>query len=264
MKQLSAVIISYNEEEKIETMLRSVKPVADEIVVMDAFSSDATPEICRRYTDRFLQRTWQGYRNQKQCVTEQASHDWVLSLDSDEAVSPELGKELLSWKQKNENGHRGYYLPRKTLFLGRWIQHTTWYPDWQLRLFRRSCGRWEGGRIHESFRVLGPTGRFQSHLYHYSYATLSEYLHQLETFSSLAAADYLDQGVKARWAHLLLHPPAVWGKNYLLRLGFLDGVPGLAVSTLSAISTFFKFLTLWELERRRTKEQKNKRGKERE
>ena len=256
MKELSAVIISYNEEKKIETTLRSVKPVADEIVVMDAFSSDSTPEICRHYTDRFLQRPWQGYRKQKQCATEQASYDWVLSLDGDEEVSPELGKELLSWKEKDDHHHEGYYLPRKTFFLGRWIQHTTWYPDWQLRLFRPSCGRWEGGRIHESFRASGPTGRFRGHLYHYSYTSLSEYLNQLEQFSNLAAADYFDLGVKTRWAHLFLYPPAVWCKNYFLRLGFLDGVPGLAVSTLSAVSTFFKFLKLWELQRERANERK--------
>ena len=162
--------------------MRSVKPVADEIVVMDAFSSDSTPEICRHYTDRFLQRPWQGYRKQKQYATEQASHDWVLSLDSDEEVSPELGKELLSWKEKDED-HRceGYYLPRKTFFLGRWIQHTTWYPDWQLRLFRpilRPLGGRKNPRVLWSLR--SPQEDFESHLYHYSYASLSEYLDQLE------------------------------------------------------------------------------------
>ena len=262
MKKLSAVIISYNEEEKIERALLSVRDVVDEIVVVDSFSVDATPEICRRHADRVVQRTWKGYRDQKQCATDQASHDWVLSLDADEVVSRELGSELLKWKQTTEENCKGYYLPRKTFFLGRWIQHTTWYPDWQLRLFLRSCGRWEGGRIHESFRVWGSTGKFHGHLYHHTYRSLSEYMQQLETFSHLAAADYDDRGVKARFGHLLIYPPAIFFKNYILRLGFLDGVPGLAVSALSAVSTSLKFLRLWEMQLQRAKNQENNSGKE--
>lgn len=249
MKTVSAVIITCNEEKKIEAALRSVRSVADEIVVVDSFSTDRTTDICRRYTERVLQKGWQGYRQQKQFATDAATHDWVLSLDADEAVSPELERELLMWKQRQEDTYQGYCLARKTFFMGRWIEHTTWYPDWQLRLFRRSCGRWQGGRVHESFQLAGLAGKFRHHLYHYTYSNLSEYLSQLEIFSSLAAADYYDRGVRATMSRLLFYPPIVFLKNYFLKLGFLDGIPGLVVSMLSALSTAIKFLKLWELQR---------------
>ena len=248
MNKVSAVLISFNEEEKIEATLKSLRGVSDEIIVVDSFSTDATETICRRYVDQFLQRVWEGYRSQKQFATQQATHDWVLSLDADEVLSPDLQEEIGRWKEAAEDGVNGYFLPRKTYFLGRWIEHTTWYPDWQLRLFRRSKGEWKGGRVHESFKVTGRIARLKGELYHFTYTSLKEYLVQLERFSSLSAADYYDRGLRARPFHLILHPPLVFLKNYFLRLGFLDGVPGLAASGLSATSTFFKYLKLWELQ----------------
>jgi glycosyltransferase involved in cell wall biosynthesis len=247
MKKISAVLITYNEEEKVQRALRSLEPVCDEIVVVDSYSSDGTVETCRHYTDRVLLKTWEGYCGQKQFATDQASHDWILSLDGDEMLSPQLAQELLEWKAKGSS-RKGYYLPRKTFFMGRWIEHTTWYPDWQLRLFRKDSGRWEGRRVHESVKVTGPTGRFKGQIYHHTYASFSEYLEQLEHFSSLAAQDHFDGGGRAGWTHFLIHPPAIFVKNYLLRRGFLDGMPGLAVSFLAAVSTLFKYLKLWEFQ----------------
>lgn len=247
MKKISAVLITFNEEEKIQRALRSLKPVSDEIIVVDSYSLDGTVETCRRYTDRVFSRAWEGYREQKQFATDQASHDWILSLDGDEMLSPQLTQELLEWKEEGCSC-RGYYLPRKTFFMGRWIEHTTWYPDCQLRLFEKSSGRWEGGRIHESVKVTGPTGQFKGEIYHHTYASFSEYLEQLERFSTLTARDHFDRGDRARWAHFLLHPPTIFLKNYLIRWGFLDGMPGLAVSLLAAVSTLFKYLKLWEIQ----------------
>jgi glycosyltransferase involved in cell wall biosynthesis len=247
VKKLSAVLITYNEEEKIQRALRSLEPVSDEIIVVDSYSSDGTVEICRHYTDRVLLRAWEGYRKQKQFATDQANHDWILSLDGDEMLSPQLTQELLEWKEE-ESSRKGYYLPRQTFFMGRWIEHTTWYPDWQLRLFEKSFGRWEGGRVHESVKVTGLTGKFKGQIYHHTYASFSEYLEQLERFSALAAQDQFDRGVRARWDHLLLYPPLIFLKNYLLCRGFLDGMPGLAVSALAAVSTLFKYLKLWEIQ----------------
>jgi hypothetical protein len=134
--------------------------------------------------------------------------------------------------------------------MGRWIEHTTWYPDWQLRLFRRSAGHWEGGRVHESFKVSGSVDRFQGHLYHYTYSNLSEFLQQLDHFSTLAAADLFDRGIRANLYHIVANPPLVFLKNYLLRRGFKDGRQGLIVSMLSSASTLFKYLKLWELQHR--------------
>ena len=247
MNQISAVVITCNEEEKIERALLSLQNVSDEIVVVDSYSTDSTLRICHQYTDRLIQRSWEGYRAQKQFAAEQASHEWILSLDADEILSPELVREILRWK-KEHSTYRGYLLPRKTFFMGRWITHTTWYPDWQLRLFQRSSGRWKGGRVHESFRVNGPTGRFKGQIYHHTYSSFSEYLQQLENFSTLAAQDYFDGGKRATWLQLCFYPSAIFLKNYFLRLGFLDGMPGLFVSALASVSTLFKYLKLWELQ----------------
>jgi glycosyltransferase involved in cell wall biosynthesis len=249
VRKLSCVIVCYNEEEKIQATLEGLRDVCDEILVVDSFSTDATVEICRQYTERVIQRSWNGYRDQKQYATEQAIHDWVLSLDADEELSQELRAELLQWKESGGNHCNGYFIPRLAFFMGRWIKHTTWYPDWQLRLFRKSCGRWEGGRVHEAFKVHGPKGKFAGHLYHYTYSSISEYLEQLERFSSLAAKDYDDSGKRARVRHLLIDPKLVFFKNYIIRKGFMDGVPGLVVSLLAAASTFFKYLKLWEIQR---------------
>ena len=250
MKKISGVVISFNEEDKIAKPLSSLQAVSNEIVVVDSFSSDQTEKICRRYTDRFLKRKWSGYRDQKEFATLQASFDWVLSLDADEVLSAELQEEICRWKVAAEERIDGYYIGRKTFFMGRWIKHTTWYPDWQMRLFRKSAGCWEGRRVHESFRLGGPTGYLSGSLEHYTYATMSEYLQQLDRFSSLAAADYQVSGVKAGMGRLFFYPPMVFFVNYFLRRGFQDGLPGLTVSTLSAISTFFKYLKLWEIQLR--------------
>lgn len=244
------MIISFNEEEKIEKALNSLQSVADEIVVVDSFSQDATPEICHRYTDRVFQRRWQGFRSQKEFATDRASYDWVLSLDADEVLGDALREEILEWKQADHTC-LGYYLPRKTFFMGRWIKHTTWYPDWQLRLFRKSCGCWVGGRVHEAFRIKGLTARFRGDIHHYTYASLSEYLEQLKVFSTLCASDYWDRGRRAHLVQLLFYPPAVFLNNYFLKLGVLDGRPGLVVSLLGSVSALFKYLKLWELQRKK-------------
>ncbi|HSR51837.1 MAG TPA: glycosyltransferase family 2 protein [Acidobacteriota bacterium] len=258
MKKISAVLISFNEEEKIEDALSSLRGIADEIIVVDSFSSDRTPEICRRFTEHVIQREWPGYRAQKQFATDQASHPWVLSLDCDERLSADLRSELRDWKRRPEGPEKGYAIPRQTYFMGRWIRHTTWYPDLQMRLFRPDSGRWRGGRVHESFRLKNGTvqGRLGGHILHFTYSDLSEYLGQLDRFSSLAAADYLDRGKGVGPLRVALTPPLVFLKNYILRRGFLDGRAGLAVSFLSAVSVLFKHLKLWELRGRGPKKQR--------
>jgi glycosyltransferase involved in cell wall biosynthesis len=245
LKRISAVVITCNEEEKIDRALASLRDVVDEIVVVDSGSQDRTVEISRRFTDRVVHRPWQGSRLQKQFATDQASCEWVLSVDADEVVSPELGEEISQWRTEPTDCD-GYWIPRMTFFLGRWIEHTDWYPDWQLRLFRKTAGAWEGGRVHESFRLQGHAGRLRGHLHHYTYTSVSEYLWQLDRFSGLAAADLFDRGERAVFVRLLIAPPLVFLRNYVLKRGFLDGTPGLAVSVLSAVSTFFKHLRLWE------------------
>lgn len=248
MKKLSGALISYNEQAKIAAALKSLQGVCDEIVVVDSLSTDATPEICEAYGCRLILQSWRGYAQQKQIATEQTSNDWVFSLDADEEVSQELRDELLDWKRDAEPSVDGFFIPRMAQFMGRWIKHTTWYPDFQLRLFRKSCGRWQGGRVHESFKLMNEPGRMKGHILHYSYSSISEYLVQLERFTSLAAADNFDQGRRAGIFHLTLYPGLVFAKNLLLKRGFCDGIPGLIVSVLAATSTFFKYVRLRELQ----------------
>lgn len=248
MKNLSAVLITWNEERKITEALQSLAGLCEEIVIVDSFSHDSTVEICRKFTDRVLQREWGGYREQKQFATDQARYQWVLSLDADEAVSQELAREIRAWKQDDSDSCDGYLIPRKTWFLKRWIEHTTWYPDRQLRLFRKTAGKWQGGRVHEAFKISSPPGRFSGHIFHYTYESVSEYLVQLDRFSSLAAADSFDSGRRAGFFSMAFQPPMVFLKNYLLHSGFRDGIAGLAVSIMAGASSFFKLLKLWELQ----------------
>jgi glycosyltransferase involved in cell wall biosynthesis len=255
LNQISAVIICCNEEAKIERALRSLNGIADEIVVVDSGSRDRTLDICRRYTSRIFEQDWQGYRAQKQYATEKANHDWVLSVDADEELSTALRTELRDWKASSAQ-YEGYSMPRKACFMGRWIEHTTWYPDRQVRLFRKASGGWEGGRVHESFRVVGPVGQLNGELYHYTYSNLGEYLNQLGRFSALAAADLNDRGKSAPLLHALVDPPFVFLKNYILKRGFLDGTPGLIISLISSVSILFKYLMLWEIRRFRQEDQK--------
>jgi len=247
LKKLSVTLITFNESTKVERALKSIAPLADEIVVVDSFSTDKTEEICRKYTEQFLKRDWPGYRDQKNFALNQATHEWVLSIDADEVISPALLVELLAWKH-SEKEHSGYLMPRRTFFMGQWIYHTTWYPDWQLRLFRKSEASWVGGRVHESVRVVGSVQRMENVIEHYTYSDISEYLAQLQNFTDLSARDYFDQGRRAHLSNLVLNPAVEFTRNYFLCRGFLDGVAGLVVSCLAAVSVFFKFLKLWELQ----------------
>ena len=243
---VSAVLITRNEQENIEDAIRSVS-WACEVVVVDAFSSDATVQICRRSGARVVQREWKGYVEQKNFAVSQASLDWVLSLDADERVSDALRDEVL---QLQEKGFGGYRIPRRTFFLNQWIQRTSWSPDYQLRLFDRRRGRWHGGRLHESVRVEGRVGRLHSLLLHYSYRSVSDFLLRLDQYSQLAAQDCYERGRRTRSCHLLIGPLAAFFKSYVLKRGFRDGLAGLAVSGLGGASIFFRYLKLLELERR--------------
>lgn len=249
MKKLSVAMIACNEEEKIGRALKSLKEIADEIVVVDSGSNDRTPEICGENKARVVREPWKGYRDQKQLATDLTRYQWVLSLDADEEISPLLKEEIIEWKKSGPSENDGYLIPRMTRFMDRWITHTTWYPDRQLRLFRKDRGRWEGLNIHEGFHCRGKTAVMSGHIYHYTYSDISEYLTQLERFSGLAAKDHLARGKKTGMPRLLLSPPLVFLKNYFLKAGFKDGRAGFVVSCLSAISTFFKLLRAEELRR---------------
>lgn len=243
---VSAVLITLNEEANVEEAIRSVA-WASEVIVIDAFSADATAEICRRCGARVIQREWKGYVDQKNFALSQAARPWVLSLDADERVPPQLRDEICSLP---EAGPAGYRIPRRTFFLNQWIEHTSWSPDYQVRLFDRTRGRWSGGRLHESVQVDGALGQLSSPLLHYSYRSVSDFLQRLDRYSRLAAEDCYERGHRARVHHLLLQPLTAFVKSYFVKSGFRDGLAGLSVSGLAGISVFFRYLKLLEMERR--------------
>ena len=247
MKTISAVLITHNEEHNIREAIESVLWL-DEIVVVDSLSTDRTIEIAREYTTRVFQRPWPGYVEQKNFATGQASHDWIFSLDADERISPLLKKEIEEWRRSNDERFKGFLIPRKSFFLGRWITHTSWYPDEKLRLYHRQYGHWAGGRVHESVLLSSPPGRFKGELLHYSYRCISDFIRRLERYSTLAAEDHFERGTRVTLATLILNPFFNFVKNYFLKQGFRDGFPGLVVSILSAVSAFFKYVKLWELQ----------------
>jgi glycosyltransferase involved in cell wall biosynthesis len=247
MHPISAALITHNEERNIAEALESLS-WADEIVVVDSGSVDATLEICRRFTDKIFHREWTGYVDQKNFAAAQARNDWIFSLDADERVSPELSAEISELAQKDFHSS-GYRIPRVAVFWGRWIKHGDWYPDYQLRLFNRKHGKWEGGRVHESVKIHGKPGFLSGEIHHFTYRSLSDYLKRLETYSSLAALDYHERGKRSTVVDLLAKPFAAFIKAYVLKRGFLDGTPGFAVCVMGSVSVFFKYAKLYELKR---------------
>ena len=195
MEALTATVITRDEEANIGEALERLR-FADELLVVDSGSTDRTLEICRRYTDRILHRDWTGFVDQKNFAVDSASHDWILSLDADERPSGRLEAEIRALRASGFS-RPGYRIPRVAYFMGRWIRHGDWYPDYQLRLFDRRRGRWHGGRVHESVRIDGSPGYLNGEIEHFTYRTLSDYLKRLEAYSSLAAADYHARGRRA-------------------------------------------------------------------
>jgi glycosyltransferase involved in cell wall biosynthesis len=245
---ISICIICFNEEVNIRRCLESSK-WADEIIVVDSMSQDNTVQIARAYTDTLYQKTWSGYVNQKNFALSKAACDWVFSLDADEEISEELRDEIQE-EIKKEYAPAGYTVPRLSFYQGRWVKHSGFYPDRQLRLFQRAKGSWVGKRVHERVQVNGPVGRLTNNLLHYPYnGTISGQLHAIDAFSSLLAQNLYEQGKHYSPLLLLLRPPFKFIEVYLLRFGFLDGVAGFIIALSSAYAVFVRYVKLRELER---------------
>ena len=244
MLELSVVIITKNEAENISTALESVR-WADDLVVVDSGSTDDTLSIARQFTDRVVTHEWEGYGAQKNFATGLAAHNWVLSLDADERLSPGLAHEIQTLLAGTPTA-RGYRIPRVTWYLGRWIRTTDWYPDHQLRLYDRRVARWGDRRVHESASVDGPVGRLHGDIEHYAYRDVAHHLATIDRYTTLAASQMLADGRRAGLLDLVAHPPLAFLRNYFARLGLRDGVPGLIVSSLNTYYVFLKFVKLWE------------------
>ena len=245
---ISAVLITKNEEANIERALRSVS-FADEVIVLDGESSDRTAGICREAGARVEVKEWSGFVAQKNAAAQLATCDWILSIDADEQVTPEMQAEV-ERAVASPGGCIGFFVPRKNHYLGRWIKHCGWYPDFQLRLWRRGRGSWVGGRVHERVEVDGPTGRLKAALNHFSYTSIAGHLERINRYSELIAMDKLDRGEKAGLLGLMFAAPWHFFRLYILRGGILDGLHGLVVSAMGAHYAFLKKAKLWELRRR--------------
>jgi glycosyltransferase involved in cell wall biosynthesis len=241
--QLSVTVITHNEAAHIEACLASVA-WADERLVVDSWSTDDTARLAREAGARVIERDWPGYAAQKNFAAGEAAHDWILSLDADERVTPALGQAIRDLLV-GEPAAAGYRVPRVAWHLGRWIRTTDWYPDYQLRLYDRRRASWKARRVHESVSAQGPVAYLKEELQHYSFRDLSDQAARLDRYSTLAADDMHDAGRRAGVADLVLHPPAAFLRNYVLRRGFADGVPGLIISAMNAHYVFLKFAKLW-------------------
>lgn len=245
MQKLSVTIITRDEAANIAAALESVA-WADEIIVVDAESRDATVEIARRYTDKVTVRAWPGYAAQKNFAAGLASHDWILSLDADERITPPLAGEITSLLAATP-AEAGYRIPRVTFHLGRWIRSTDWYPDRQLRLYDRRRAEWQGRHVHESVRANGPVGRLTGEIQHFAYRDVAHHLQTMDRYTTLAARQMFENGRRAGWLDVLVRPRLVFFRNYILRGGFRDGMPGLIISAMNSYYVGLKFAKLWEL-----------------
>jgi glycosyltransferase involved in cell wall biosynthesis len=244
---VSVTIITLNEADHIADAIRSAA-WADEVIVIDSGSTDGTVDLARQAGARVECRTWTGWIDQKNFAAGLAAHDWIFSLDADERITPALAEEVRA-TLRADPPVRGYRIPRVTFHLGKWIRTTDFYPDFQTRLYDRRSARWQGGHVHESVTVDGASGQLTQELQHYSYRDLADHLARINTYSSLAARTMFEKGRRATFADILLHPPAAFLRNYILRRGVLDGTAGLTISAINAYWVFLKFAKLWELER---------------
>jgi glycosyltransferase involved in cell wall biosynthesis len=253
-KTLSVAIITRNEEANLERTLSSVA-WADEIVVLDSGSSDRTEEIARKFRSRFFLEEWKGFAAQKNSALEKCCSDWVLSLDADEALSDQLAKEI--WELlEGDPPFDGYALPRRNLFLGRWIRFGGFYPDPKLRLFRRGAGEFEARPVHETVHFVGKAGRLHGDMVHDAYPTLTAYIAHMDRYSTLGAEQAVStgkwsRGLPAFAANVVLNPTATFVYNYFFRLGFLDGREGLLLHLYHSVYVSWKYAKAWEQARSR-------------
>jgi glycosyltransferase involved in cell wall biosynthesis len=247
MPKLSVCIITCNEASNIRDCLASVA-WADEIVVVDGGSTDETVRICREFTDRVFELDWPGHVAQKNRAVDRAANDWVLSIDADERVSTRLRAEIEA-VMRGEPAHAGYTMPRLTWYCGRWMRHGTWYPDRKLRLFSRAAGRFSGLDPHDRVEVRGSVGRLASDLLHYSYRDVAHHLEVTNRYTTIMAGLKAEAGVCCPLLRMIAHPPFTFLKGYVLRLGFLDGTPGLVAAVLGSVYEFLKYAKVWEAQR---------------
>ncbi|MES2566081.1 MAG: glycosyltransferase family 2 protein [Bacteroidota bacterium] len=248
MHHLSVVIITFNEENNISRCLESVKDIADEIVVLDSFSKDRTPEICASYGVKFYQHAFDGHIQQKNRAITYATYPHILSLDADEALDEALKKSIL--EVKINWTHDGYYMNRLTNYCGHWVKHCNWYPDTKMRLWDSRKGSWTGINPHDKYELKEGdknTKHIKGDILHYSYYTKEDHYKQVEYFTNIASKAFVESRKKAPFFKLIANPLAKFIDHYLLHLGFLDGKAGYSISKISAYATYLKYKKIRDL-----------------
>ena len=258
--KISACLITLNEERNLARCLQSIAPLVDEILVVDAGSTDTTLDIAARFGARVVHQDWLGYVGQKNFALAQALHSWVLSIDADEEISPELADSLTRLKGGAAHGSNaadspgapnGYEISRIVFYRGRWIRHGDWYPDRLVRLFRRTEARFIGGRVHEKLELRGEHPILPGHLHHFTYEDASDRADRCARYAALWAQSAREEHRRAHLWSGPLHALARWGKGYLLKRGFLDGALGWEIASGNAREVWLKYHLLWKLNRER-------------
>lgn len=253
MSKLSVYVIAYNDEANIRACLESVR-WADELIVVDSYSTDGTTKISREFTEKVYQHDFKGFGRLRNEALAHTNHDWVFNLDSDERATPELRDEIRGLLDRGPEAD-AYHVPRRSYFLGRWINHCGWYPDYrQPQLFHKGRMRYRDDLVHEGFELDGRLGYLKGHVLQYPFRDLDHFLEKQDRYSTLTAKRLHQEGRQFRVHQLLTHPPLTFLKMYLIRAGFLDRMPGLILSALYTYYTFIKYAKLWELSRQESDE----------
>ena len=249
MEKLSVVILTFNEERNIGRCLESVLSLADEILVVDSYSTDNTEAICKKYNTRFIQHPFDGYIEQKNYAMQMATHTLILSLDADEALSEELIASLL--KVKRDRKSDGYTMNRLSNYCGKWIYHSGWYPDKKLRLVDRNKGYWGGVNPHDRFIMENPStlSHLAGDIHHYSYYTIDEHRKQVLRFADISSRALYDKGVRSNLLKIIYKPVARFLRSFILKAGFLDGKEGWTIARMTAWASYLRYSKLYKLHR---------------
>jgi glycosyltransferase involved in cell wall biosynthesis len=247
--KISAFLITKNEAAKIDACLDSLDWI-DEIIVVDDLSVDGTDEICRRRGVRFEQRPFTGFKDQKSYAMSLTTNDWVLEIDADERVSPEMQESILSLTPVDLAVNDCFEFKRLTNFWGKWIRHSSFYPDYKGRLYNKHHGAWSKGNVHERFIPQGTTRRLAGDIIHDQNLDLLAYLQRTTRYANLSALDLHAQGKRVKWHHVSIRPIYTFIYRYVIRRGYLDGMHGLVISVMGGIGTFLKYMRLYEIQRK--------------
>ncbi|RMF98305.1 MAG: glycosyltransferase family 2 protein [Candidatus Schekmanbacteria bacterium] len=253
-KKISAVVITFNEEENIEECLKSLL-WTDEIIIVDSFSNDNTVEIAKRYTSKIYQKVFSGHIEQKNFALSLTNYEWIISLDADERISNGLKNEIIE-TINSPSSCNGYFIKRENYYLGKKINHSGWNPDYKLRLFKKEYAKWDGINPHDSISLEGKKGYLKNPIIHYTYKNLTQHFSQIDYFSSIGAKEYYSKKKQCRFYHLLLLPFITIFKKLIIKGAFLDGSRGIMISMATVFSEFLKYAKLWELNERERRSKK--------